>query len=69
MVVYDEEKQEKGGELVGRYSCQKGKKVTMKKANDYCLLHRCPELVVNYKNGKFKKVVPITMTEERMLKC
>ena len=31
---------------MGRYVCRKNKKVTIKKADDYCLLHRCPELMV-----------------------
>lgn len=57
---------------MGRYFCQKKQaKVTMKKANDYCLLKtRCPELMIQKKilvKGRLKKifipVVPVTMTE------
>ena len=32
--------------MAGRYSCQKNKVVTISKANDYCLLAKCPELMV-----------------------
>lgn len=32
---------------MSRYICNKGKKVTIKKANDYCILQNCPELFVN----------------------
>jgi hypothetical protein len=31
---------------LARYTCKKYKVVTMKKANEYCLLQRCPELMV-----------------------
>ena len=48
---------------MGRYSCAKGKKVTTQKANEFCLIHRCPALQVNYKNRKFRKVIPIQMID------
>lgn len=64
---------ERGCYVSGRYVCSKGKKVTMKKANDYCLLKtRCPELMVQKMilvKGRLKRilipVVPVTMTEPK----
>ncbi len=55
---------------MGRYLCAKGKKVTIKKANEYCILARCPELKVHRPiivKGRLKfvdvQVVSETMTE------
>lgn len=48
---------------MGRYSCAQGKKVGIAKANRVCLIKRCPDLQVQYKQGKFKRVVPIQMTD------
>jgi len=48
---------------VGRYSCQKGKKVTTQKANEYCLIQRCPELIVNLKNKRSQRVIPIRLMD------
>lgn len=48
---------------MGRYVCGKGKLVTISKANKFCLIKRCNHLQVQYKKGKFKTVVPISMLE------
>lgn len=48
---------------MGRYSCQKGKITSISKANKICLLRKCPHLIVQYQRGKFKTVVPVTMTD------
>ena len=48
---------------MGRYSCRKGKIVTLSKANRFCLLKRCGHLLVQFRKGKYRQVVPITMLE------
>lgn len=50
---------------MGRYICAKKKIVNVPKANNVCLLKRCPYLQVRYKQGKYKQVVPITMIEQK----
>jgi hypothetical protein len=49
--------------IVGRYRCAQGKEVGIAKANRVCLIKRCPDLLVQFKRGKHKRVVPITMIE------
>ena len=49
---------------MGRYKCSQGKKVGIAKANRVCLIKRCPDLMVQFKKGKFKLVIPITMVEQ-----
>ena len=50
---------------MGRYVCRKNKIVTIKKANDYCILQRCPELAVRrpvIKNRRLEYViVPVVL--------
>lgn len=48
---------------MGRYVCSKGKLVTIAKANRYCILARCPHLLVRYKNKNYKKVIPIGLLD------
>ena len=48
---------------MGRYHCSKGKIVTIAKAGRVCLLRRCPHLLVQFKRGKYRQVVPITMLD------
>jgi len=48
---------------VGRYSCARGKVTNIGKANKFCLLVRCSSLQVQYKRGKFRQVIPVTMTD------
>ena len=50
---------------MARYVCLKDKKVTIQKANEYCLLQRCPELAVRkpiFEKGKLKHIiVPVVL--------
>lgn len=48
---------------MGRYKCAQGKVTSIAKANRICLIRRCPDLLVQFKRGKHRRVVPITMTE------
>lgn len=58
---------------MGRYFCQKKQtRITIDKANSYCLLERCPELMIQktiLERDRLKKiivpVVPVEMTELR----
>jgi hypothetical protein len=49
---------------VGRYKCAQGKVTGIAKANRVCLIKRCPDLLVQFKKGKFKQVIPITMIKK-----
>jgi hypothetical protein len=49
--------------VAGRYSCLKGKVTGIAKANRVCLIRRCPQLQVQFKKGKYRQVIPITMID------
>jgi len=40
---------------LGRYSCQQGKVVGIGKTNKFCLIRRCPDLIVMYRTRAGKK--------------
>lgn len=48
-----------------RYVCRQGKKVTVKKANEVCLIRRCPDLQVRraiMEKGKLRHmVIPVVL--------
>ena len=50
---------------MGRYKCSQGKVTSIAKANRVCLIKRCPNLLVQFKQGKYRSVVPVTMTEPK----
>ena len=50
---------------MGRYKCAQGKVTGIAKANRVCLIKRCPDLLVEYKRGKHRAVVPVSMTETK----
>lgn len=51
---------------MARYVCKKEKAVTIKKANNYCLLNRCSELCVRrpiFKRGRLHYVIVQVISE------
>lgn len=48
---------------MGRYQCSQGKVTGIAKANRVCLIKRCPNLLVRYKNKSYKKVFPIGLVD------
>jgi len=50
---------------MGRYKCAQGKQVGIGKANRICLIRRCPDLLVQFKRGKFREVVPIGLVDTK----
>ena len=54
----------RGGEKLGRYKCAQGKKTGIGKANRICLIKRCPALLVQFKQGKFRQVIPVDMLDK-----
>jgi hypothetical protein len=51
--------------MSSRYKCAQGKLVGIAKANRVCLIKRCSDLLVQFKKGKYKSVVRITMIDTK----
>lgn len=49
--------------MSGRYRCAQGKVTNIGKANRICLIRRCPFLMVRYRQGKSRQVIPVSMVD------